>query len=262
MTPPAVILSPHLDDAVLSCWQILTSSADVRVVNVFAGVPSADAAPGWWDMSSGRHDPVRTMRERIEEDRSALALIGRDHVNLDFLDNQYRRRPQAIEPLVDAVLASLPSDAVVWAPGAFVAQPDHADVRAAGGEPHPDHVAVRSAALALRAQGYGIAFYADLPHASLCGWPDWVTNDRDDGRGRRAAALWRAGFAAAGLAPEQLVPEVRRLSAEAFERKAQAVRRYTSQVATIECSIGRRLDDRELLGYEVAWGVPAVEAAT
>ncbi|HMD56918.1 MAG TPA: PIG-L family deacetylase [Solirubrobacteraceae bacterium] len=262
MTPPVAILSPHLDDAVLSCWHVLTSPADVRVVNVFAGVPSANVAPGWWDTSSGRHDPVRTVKERIEEDRTALALIGRDPVNLDFLDNQYRSGPQAIEPMVDAVLGILPWGAVVWAPGAFAPQAGHMTDRGARREPHPDHVAVRSAALALRAKGYAVALYADLPHASVCGWPDWVINDGDSGRGRRAAELWRAGLAAARLAPVQLIPEVRRLSPVAFERKAQAVQRYASQVATIEHAIGRRLDDPELLGYEVAWRLPAVEAAS
>ncbi len=257
MTPPVVILSPHLDDAVLSCWHVLTSPVDVQIMNVFAGVPSKDAEPGWWDVSSGRHQPMETMRERIDEDRLALALIGRVALNLEFLDNQYRRGPQPIKPLVDALLASLPPDAVVWAPGAFAPQPNHGHARAAAGEPHPDHVAVRNAAVAIRAQGHAVALYADLPHASLYGWPDWVTGDRGSQRGRQAAELWDAGLTAAELAPERLSPEVRRLSPKSFARKARAVRAYASQVATIEQSAGTRIDDPELLGYEVTWRLPA-----
>src|SRR3954468_1605952 len=47
------ILSPHLDDAVLSCWHVLTGPGEVAVVNVFAGVPPAGAPVGWWDRLSG-----------------------------------------------------------------------------------------------------------------------------------------------------------------------------------------------------------------
>ena len=46
---PVVILSPHLDDAVLCCWHVLSGPADVRVINLFAGLPARGAAPGWWD---------------------------------------------------------------------------------------------------------------------------------------------------------------------------------------------------------------------
>ena len=49
MAAPVVILSPHLDDAVLSCWHVLSGPADVRVINLFAGLPALGAAPGWWD---------------------------------------------------------------------------------------------------------------------------------------------------------------------------------------------------------------------
>jgi len=35
---PALILSPHWDDAVLDCWDVLVSQLDLNVVNVFAGV--------------------------------------------------------------------------------------------------------------------------------------------------------------------------------------------------------------------------------
>jgi len=37
MVQPIAILSPHFDDAVLSCWQLLSGSGDVVVINVFAG---------------------------------------------------------------------------------------------------------------------------------------------------------------------------------------------------------------------------------
>ncbi len=36
-----IILSPHFDDAVLSCWHLLAGAGAVLVVNVFAGEPPA-----------------------------------------------------------------------------------------------------------------------------------------------------------------------------------------------------------------------------
>ena len=90
----AVILSPHFDDAVLSCWHVLASAGEVLVVNVFAGEPPAGTL-GWWDELAGATDSAAAVRARIDEDRRALALAGRTAVNLPFLDSQYRQSDQA-----------------------------------------------------------------------------------------------------------------------------------------------------------------------
>src|SRR5437764_70469 len=74
---PDVILSPHLDDAVLSCWHLLTQVGEVAVINVFAGVPTELGGPAWWDEYTGASDSAERVRERIEEDRTALAVPGR-----------------------------------------------------------------------------------------------------------------------------------------------------------------------------------------
>ena len=42
---PHVVLSPHLDDAVLSTWSVLRRPGEVAVVNVFAGIPDSSAPP-------------------------------------------------------------------------------------------------------------------------------------------------------------------------------------------------------------------------
>src|SRR3712207_3185736 len=91
--PPRVtILSPHHDDAVLSCWSLLTAPGDVRVINVFAGVP-ADVTLGWWDRETGASDSAERMRERRVEDAEALAAVGRAALDLDLLEDQYRTEP-------------------------------------------------------------------------------------------------------------------------------------------------------------------------
>jgi hypothetical protein len=98
-----VVLSPHLDDAVLSCWHVLTAPGEVRVMTVFAGVPTEMTAPAWWDRYTGATDSAERVRERIEEDRRALALAGRMAVNLSFLDEQYRDDEQRVAPLSEEI---------------------------------------------------------------------------------------------------------------------------------------------------------------
>ena len=68
-----VILSPHLDDAVLSCWHVLTQPGEVVVITVFAGVPTGLTAPAWWDRYTGATDSGERVRERIEEDSAGAS---------------------------------------------------------------------------------------------------------------------------------------------------------------------------------------------
>ena len=255
------ILSPHLDDAVLSCWHLLTEPHEVMVVNLFAGVPAAGAVTGWWDTSSGSTDSREAVMDRIEEDRGALALAGRVPLNLEFLDDQYRDAPAAVDRVLDVLRDALPRGAQVLAPAALAPLPEHLEISGAGREPHPDHMVARAAALALRAEGYPVALYADLPHASARGWPDWVTGCSNGRAGALVADAWRRGIAMAGIGENELVAEVWRLRRDAFKHKVEAVRHYKSQVPTIERAFGRRLDDPELLGYEVLWRLAAIASA-
>ncbi len=106
-----VVVSPHFDDAVLSCWHLLRSDDDVRVVNVFTGVPENGRPPGWWDLLTGAASSAKRVRERAQEDARALAVAGREAVGLGFLDEQYRTEAEATEPLVDELRAVVPAGA-------------------------------------------------------------------------------------------------------------------------------------------------------
>jgi LmbE family N-acetylglucosaminyl deacetylase len=232
MDRPVVILSPHLDDAVLSCWHLLDGPGDVRVLNVFAGVPPAGAATGWWDRASGSGDSAQAVRTRLEEDREALAVAGREGASLDFLDAQYRDDELDPAALEEALRERVPRSALVYVPAAFAGGGGQRSMPVATDVPHPDHAAVRAAGTALRAAGYVTALYADLPHASVGagnGWP--------------------------GSAPrlDGLVPEPHALTPPEFERKLCALREYRSQVGALERAFERRIDDPVLLRYEVVW---------
>jgi GlcNAc-PI de-N-acetylase len=234
-----VILSPHLDDAVLSCWHVLTQPGEASVINVFAGVPTHLGEPAWWDAYTGATDSATRVRERIEEDRRALALAGRTATYLGFLDEQYRDQPQPLEPLVEEIGRRLQ-------PGAHV----HA---AAALTQHTDHALVRSAALALRAAGFVVSLYADLPHATAHGWPAWVTGSQTPATKDFAAAAW--GQALAGA--EALAPVVHELDLESHAQKLAAVRMYATQLQALAEFAGRSLSDPELLGFEVQWATAA-----
>lgn len=238
-----VILSPHLDDAVLSCWHVLTQPGDVEVITVFAGAPTALSTPAWWDRYTGAADSGKRVRERMEEDRSALALAGRTAVNLSFLDEQYRGDEQALTPLTEHIEPLLPPGARIYAPAAFAN--------------HADHALVRAAAVELRDAGFPVSLYADLPHATRHGWPAWVNGARPAGSRDLASAFW--DHVLAGMCT--LAPIVHALDAEAHERKLAAVRMYRTQLQGLEEFAGRPLTDREALGYEVEWATASPTAA-
>ena len=243
----AAILSPHLDDAVLSCWHVLQRRGDVLVINVFAGVPaSRPGALSWWDELTGARDSGRRVLERVEEDREALALAGCEPVNLRFLDEQYRDAEQPLAPLAAQIESRVVPGAHVYAPAAF------------GG--HADHVLVRAAALALRDRGFRVSLYADLPHATLHGWPGWVMGTRTATSMDLAGALWDRTLAETGISPATMPREVHQLDPRSHARKLEAVHSYVTQLRGLVEFGGRPLSDRKTLGYEVVWKLPITAA--
>lgn len=240
---PVAVLSPHLDDAVLSCWHVLESGAEVMVVNVFSGSPRRGTPVPWWDQLTGAIDPVARMRERREEDRRALALAGRGAVGIDLLDAQYRHEEPPLAALVEQLRSVVRSGALVYAPTAMMG--------------HADHVLVRDAALALARAGSRLVLYADLPHAIEQGWPTWVTGRQSAQSGPDVGGAWADVLAGAGLAVEHLVPRVRPLDAAARARKLQAVAAYETQRAALDELAFVPLDDPRALAWEVSWLVPA-----
>jgi hypothetical protein len=242
MSSGTVILSPHFDDAVLSCWHVLASAGDVRVVNVFAGEPPAGAL-GWWDRLAGSTDSAAAVRMRIEEDRRALALAGRTSVNLPFLDSQYREPDQAPGEIVEALRGVLIAGARLYAPAGL-------------GDHHRDHTAVRSAALALHAEGADLELYADLPHATAFGWPPWVLDGGSPTVADRAGERWASQLEATGIPVERMVAAAHRLPTKDLARKLEAVLTYASQIGPLQRVFGSSLEDPKLLGVEVDWRLP------
>lgn len=237
------VLSPHFDDAVLSCWHLLEGADEVTVVNAFTGSPPPGAPVAWWDRATGAEDSATRMLERTEEDRAALALVGRNAVNLGLLDAQYATRAEgAADRLAGQLRHLLAAGTVVYAPAGL------------GG--HPDHVVVRDAALALARDGRRVRLYADLPHAIARGWPGWVLGTQER-PGAEIAAEWDGELAAAGVVSDRLLRRVQPLDTDARARKLWALATYRTQRAALDDIGFAPLDDPRSLAYEVSWELPA-----
>src|SRR3954462_5200531 len=115
---PAVVLSPHPDDAVFGCWSVLTGPGEVLVVNVFDGVPPPGSVT-LWELITGCADSAAAMHERRREDAAALALAGRQSVGLGLPDQQHRGDPLPAEHLAEALAAAVPAASGGYAPAAI-----------------------------------------------------------------------------------------------------------------------------------------------
>jgi LmbE family N-acetylglucosaminyl deacetylase len=234
---PALLLSPHLDDAVLDCWSLLVAPGDLTVVNVFAGVPPAGRVTTW-DRIVGASDSAALMRARRAEDRDALALAGREPVSLGFLESQ--QRPHGPEPsfraLDRAIAGAASTTSRVLAPMTL-------------GTVHPDHRLLRDYALAVARAGVPVSLYADVPYATVYGWPAWVTGEPPDPH-LDVDAYWAAALAAV---PGRGEPRVVKLDPDRAAAKQAAMRGYRTQFPSLDRGPIGQLSNPLVHPYEVFW---------
>ena len=237
------VLSPHLDDAVLSAWSVLRRAGPVAVVNVCAGVPPP-GPPTRWDSLTGARDAAERMHERLAEDRVALARAGREAVYLDFLDRQYRSGPIEPDALTRALADAVAGASELWAPAGIGA--------------HPDHVQVREAALALRDDGGPpVRLYAELPYSIRWGWPEWVSGRRS--RDALDVDAWLTSFLPEGT-PVPGDPHV--LSRAERRRKLRALQDYRTQWAALDAWPQRTMGRRRVIRHEASYAAgPAAKTA-
>lgn len=217
-----IYLSPHLDDAVLSCGGAIARQAQegarVLIITACAGQPAADAAPspfarrlheGW-----GLSGP-EAARARRREDEAAAACVGADVLWLDFLDAIYRD-PVAYRDEFALFGPLTPGDPLPAQLGETLAEvaarcPD-ATIRAPlGVGMHVDHRAVHVAAAAA-ALGVPVVFYEDFPYITRAG----AIEQRLQTLG--GAAAWSSSVRSIDVG---------------LERRIEAIRCYASQVGML-----------------------------
>lgn len=207
---PALIVSPHLDDAVLSCGQLLADREHITVCTVFAGTPDDPATSTEYDHSCGFRNAGSAVALRRAEDVSALGLLKAKFVHLDFLDSQYdgqRGDPADIAIALRDVARRVHPEFVVMPLGLV----------------HPDHERTADACVTAFGGFDQLFAYEDLPSRVL--YPesvpcrlDWlrsfgfeVTRDAPGGEGpiarkQRAVRSYRSQLWALNL-HAVLVPE-------------------------------------------------------
>ena len=215
-----IIISPHLDDAALSCGgqiDLMTSQGQsVLIVTLMAGEPDestltsyAQALHDRWQL---RSDAVARRRQ---EDIIAAQILGAEYLHLEFPDCIYRRNSATGVPcylsdrdifgeinpddygLVNSVaerLAALPQSNQIFTP--------------LGVGNHVDHQIARQAAE--KVFGQDLIYFEEFPYAAEPGAGDFVT--------RVSSSRWQS----------QTIP----LPEEALQIKIKAISAYLSQLST------------------------------
>ncbi|HDQ72008.1 MAG TPA: PIG-L family deacetylase [Chloroflexi bacterium] len=222
-----IYLSPHLDDAVLSCggriWQQARAGEPVLVVTVFAGAPENGASLSAFarQLHARWETPSGAVERRREEDRAALAILGADGVYWDYPECIYRRG-------VDARFLYDSEDSL-WGPvdpgegdlaNTLARQIERLPVGAGralygplGVGGHVDHQIVRRALASARLSS-GVVYYEDYPYAAQ----DEAVREAVGETLEDEPVRWRAERVA--------------LSEEAMRAKVAAIAQYRSQLST------------------------------
>ena len=209
------VVSPHLDDGVMSCGALLAREPGSAVCTVFTAGPACTARPTSWDRAAGFVPGDSPMRTRRAEDAAALSLLRAEPVWLDHLEEQYG--------------GALDHDALVRTLVEHLRRVDVAVIPL--GLWHHDHVAVGEACLdaraVLRTRGPDLwVAYADVPYRSFDGG-DVLTSRLDE--------LEVRGLSFVAL-PESRTLRTSYASMDdmtAAAHKRHAIQRYRSQVRAL-----------------------------
>lgn len=203
MSPPLLVVSPHLDDAVLSAGGLLAAHPGSVVATVLTASRPAGTAPTDWDRASGLGQPgVDPPTVRRAEDQAALEAVGATPQWLDVLEEQYGGTVEVDEvaDLLADVLEAHPASAVVMPLGLW--HHEHQMV----------HLACRSLLTADATRSWFA--YADVPYRRL------------DGGRHLEARLLQLRHEGLSLVPQPAPPEH-------LAEKQRALGHYRSQLRAL-----------------------------
>jgi len=243
--PPGrlLVVSPHLDDAALSCAALLERAEPVDVLTVCAGRPEPSRT-GAWDRWTGFRDSDASMAARLKEEMTAFHGSPHRVWHLELWEDQY----------IDASRPARDTDALIqalreWADAGrgTVAIPagagrrhrwrwdrlDRAITSIRGPLQHPDHIFVRDVALETLAERRDVRMllFEELPYL-WGGTPD-----------RAVAGIGRS----LGLPVTPIELRVDRAA------KASRIAAYASQVPYLFANKGRLDDEHTLRDTERYW---------
>lgn len=150
---PVVIISPHLDDAILSCGQFMADWPGCVVYTVCGGTPPEGTPPSTYDEHCGFSSPAAGLAVRRDEDRRAVGLLRGVSMYGHVIDNQYRTEPFPQKNVIAELVRVIEQIRPVRVFGPL-------------GLLHPDHVEVSDAtieAMAVVGNGVELVLYEELP---------------------------------------------------------------------------------------------------
>ncbi|OLL27555.1 LmbE family protein [Burkholderia sp. SRS-W-2-2016] len=154
--PRLLVVSPHLDDAVLSCGLLLAAHPGTTVCTVFTAPPAQNITTDW-DRQSGFADAFEAMHARKAEDLEAIAALGSRAVHLPFCDAQYDATPElaTLSAALEQTVSEIEPTHLMMPLGLF----------------HSDHLLVSEACLNLleRARAISLLAYEDVPYRHMAG---------------------------------------------------------------------------------------------
>jgi LmbE family N-acetylglucosaminyl deacetylase len=229
-----LVVSPHLDDAVLSCGHLLLTRPQSVVATVHAGNPG-DGRLSDWDRDCGFVEGDDPVARRREEDRAALELVGALPRHMDFLDQPYRegRAPNAGGVIRAEDVAGQLADLVRELFPTLVLIPM--------GLLHPDHELTHEAGSLLLQSSPNTELWAymDLPYGLA--HPQLVTSRLENLRDRGFRAL---------RVPADPPPQA--------DVKREATACYASQIDAVRNDLGREAWERTFsFGSERFWRLTA-----
>jgi LmbE family N-acetylglucosaminyl deacetylase len=210
-----VVVSPHMDDAVLGTGQLLSAHPGATVVTVFAGQPPEYPEPMTrWDQLAGFASGDDVIAARRDEDAKALTELDATPVWLDHVEHQYLPREQWVQ--AEAVVDSLETAIRAVEPTAVVIP---------FGLANPDHDVTHQAAMLVRER---------IPE------PAWLCYEDHGYKHIPGMLAWRVSkLFQSGVWPTPTAPAVD----PGQERKQAALAHYTSQLLALEADwqIGEKL---------------------
>ena len=224
MARKCLYLSPHFDDAALSCGGLIRQTVlegdHVIVVTIFGGQPpQPDISSFAADLHARWGESTHPTDVRGEEDKMAMDLLGAEYLHLAYPDAIYRSADGSFlyqsdeelfgplrnedSGLVQQIAASVediapPADGSIYAP------------LAVGN--HVDHQLVRAALISLVSRSSMVAYYEDYPYVEV---PGALTQTLEC------------------LRPQQWKLEVREVDDYCLKAKVEAIAEYQSQMATL-----------------------------
>lgn len=202
-----IFISPHLDDAILSCggwiYELLNEGNKVAICTVFSGLPNevSELAKEFFEVKDVPEARAYVMNRWLEDDNAMKVLGVREYIRMTFLDAPFREGE--FKEASDKLALSIALRILQY----LKPNIDKTLVVPLGIGKHIDHLICKRASLMLEFE-IPILFYADFPYAQ---------NNKKE---------W-------GKISEMLTPYQISVSEKSFEKWQLAVSEYKSQISSL-----------------------------